>query len=149
MGPGDTRAMSIEVLRSCHAALIMDLFKAGRLNHSVAEKIDFRVVVRIKGRHGGTDILSDPFEFPIRVCYGCLQTGFAGPFAAFNFPERVPACDKLDDQPLPGQPLPRAHRPGHRPGAVLRAQRRPDEPAVPRRPRGHHPHSLGKRPLRL
>jgi hypothetical protein len=106
MGPGDTRAIEIEVLRSCHAAFILDLFKTGRLNHSVGERIDFRVSLRVKGRHGGTDILSDPFEFPIRVCYGCLQTGFAGPFAAFNFPERLPACDKLTTNPYQGHQCP-------------------------------------------
>jgi hypothetical protein len=61
LGPGDTRALGLEVIRNCHAALIKDLFKAGRLNASTAEKIDFRVVVRVKGRHGGTRILSDPF----------------------------------------------------------------------------------------
>ena len=104
--PGEVRAMGVEALRSCHAALIRDLFRAGRLNASIAEKVDFRVVVRIKGRHGGTDILSDPFEFPIRVCFGCLQTGFAGPFSAFNFPQPVPACDKLTSNPYQGNPCP-------------------------------------------
>jgi hypothetical protein len=106
MGPGDTRAIEIEVVRSCHAAFILDLFKSGRLNHSDAERVDFRVVVRAKGRHGGTSILSDPFEFPIRVCYGCLQTGFAGPFAAFNFPAKLPACDKLATNPYQGHQCP-------------------------------------------
>jgi hypothetical protein len=106
LGPGETRALSLEVIRNCHAALIKDLFMAGRLNSSTAEKIDFRAVVRIKGRHGGTRILSDPFEFPIRICYGCLQTGFAGPFSAFNFPEPVPACDKLTTNPYQGNPCP-------------------------------------------
>jgi hypothetical protein len=106
LGPGDTRALGVEVLRNCHAALIKDLFMSGRLNTSTAEKIDFRAVVRIKGRHGGTQILSDPFEFPIRVCYGCLQTGFAGPFSAFNFPQPVPSCDKLTSNPYQGNPCP-------------------------------------------
>jgi hypothetical protein len=106
LAPGDTRAMGVEVLRSCHAALIKGLFMAGRLNASTAENIDFRAIVRVKGRHGGTQILSDPFEFPIRVCYGCLQTGFAGPFSAFNFPEPVPACDKLTSNPYQGNPCP-------------------------------------------
>jgi hypothetical protein len=106
LAPGETRAIQIEVIRNCHAALILDLFRSGRLNSSTAEEIDFRVVVRVKGRHGGTRILSDPFEFPIRVCYGCLQTGMAGPFSAFNFPEPVPACEKLTTNPYQGNPCP-------------------------------------------
>ena len=60
---------------------------------------------RAKGRHGGTDIHSDPFEFPIRVCYGCLQTGFDGQYAAFSFalsPPKVIACDNLTENPYKG-----------------------------------------------
>jgi hypothetical protein len=106
LGPTETRALSLEVIRSCHAALFRDLFVAGRLNSSTAEKVDFRVVVRIKGRHGGTRILSDPFEFPIRICYGCLQTGFDGPYAAFNFPAKLPACEALPTNPYRGNPCP-------------------------------------------
>jgi hypothetical protein len=106
MGPGETRALGVEVVRSCHSAMIRGLFASGRLNSNTAEKIDFRVIVRIKGRHGGTRILSDPFEFPIRICYGCLQEGFQGPFSAFNFPQPVPACDKLTTNPYPGNPCP-------------------------------------------
>lgn len=100
--PDTTQSLSLEVMRSCHAALIRDLFKAGRLNSSTAERIDFRVSMRVKGDHGGERLLSDPFEFPVRVCYGCLQTGFDGAFAAFNFPQPVPACDRLTSNPYQG-----------------------------------------------
>ena len=75
----------------------------GRLNSAVQESVYFRVIVRIKGVHGGTEIFSDPFEFPVRVCYGCLQTGFSGPYSAFNFPE-TPACDALANNPFLGNP---------------------------------------------
>lgn len=100
--PDTSQVMSLEVIRSCHASLVRDLFKAGRLNSSIAERIDFRVSLRVKGDHGGKRLLSDPFEYPIRVCYGCLQTGFDGPFAAFNFPQPVPACDRLTSNPYQG-----------------------------------------------
>jgi hypothetical protein len=106
MGPGETRAISLEVIRSCHSALFRDLFAAGRLNSNTAEKVDFRVIVRVKGRHGGSRILSDPFEFPIRICYGCLQTGFDGPFATFNFPAKLPACEALPTNPYRGHHCP-------------------------------------------
>jgi hypothetical protein len=99
--PGETRAVSIEAVRSCHAAMFADLFRSGRLNPSVADSVYFRVVVRVKGRHGGSDIESDPFEYPLKVCYGCLQTGFTGQYAAFNFPE-VPACERLAENPFIG-----------------------------------------------
>jgi hypothetical protein len=99
--PGQQRVIKIEALRSCHAQLFRDLFAAGSLDSSIGASVTFRAVMRAKGRHGGTEILSDPFEFPIRVCYGCLQTGFTGAYAAFNFPE-VPACDRLVENPFPG-----------------------------------------------
>ncbi len=99
--PGTERAIRIEALRSCHSALIRDLFMRGALNPDVAESVYLRVVVRIKGRHGGTEILSAPFEFPIRVCYGCLQTGFGGTFSLFNFP-KTPNCNVLEENPYTG-----------------------------------------------
>ena len=101
LGPGETRAVTLDGVRSCHAALFADLFRSGRLNSSVADSVYFRLVVRIKARHGGTTIESDPFEYPLKVCYGCLQTGFTGQYAAFNFPE-VPSCDRLADNPFMG-----------------------------------------------
>jgi hypothetical protein len=103
LSPGDARAVHIEAIRSCHAGLFRALFQSGRLNASIAEIVQVRSIVRIKGRHGGTTILSDPFEFPIRICYGCLQTGFADQYAAFNFPN-VPACDRLARNPYQGNP---------------------------------------------
>ena len=99
--PGGTRTIRVEALRSCHTTLFRQLFASGRLNPSVADSTFFRVEVRAKGRHGGTQILSAAFEFPVRVCYGCLQTGYSGPYSVFNFPE-VPACDQLAENPFQG-----------------------------------------------
>jgi hypothetical protein len=107
INPGERRVIAISALRACHAAVIRDLFLAGKLDSSLAEKIKFKVVVRAHGHHGGTDIYSDPFEFPIRTCYGCLQTGFQGPYAEFSFalsPPKVLACDHLAENPYKGNP---------------------------------------------
>jgi hypothetical protein len=99
--PGASRAMRIEALRSCHASLFRDLFRQGALNPDVSESVYLRVVIRVKGKHGGTQILSSPFEFPIRVCYGCLQTGFGGTYSLFNFP-KTPSCSNLGMNPFTG-----------------------------------------------
>lgn len=101
LDPNTEGSIAVEALRSCHAGLFRELFRSGRLSSSLAEQIQFRVIVRAKARHGSGTILSDPFEFAVRVCYGCLQSGFLGPFSAFNFPE-VPACDRLSENPFPG-----------------------------------------------
>src|SRR5260370_28512889 len=42
------------------------------------------------GNQNGGLIVSDVFRFPIRMCIGCLQTGFTT-MAEFNFPG-VPLC---------------------------------------------------------
>ena len=131
--PGSQRAVRVEAVRTCHAALFQDLFKSGALNPAVGESVYFRVIVRIKGHHGGTEILSDPFEFPVRICYGCLQTGFSGPYSLFNFP-MTPPCAALADQPLHREPL-RA-RPGLRSHPLLRPRRQGRDPAVSRRAHG-------------
>jgi hypothetical protein len=99
--PGEQRAIRVEAVRACHAGLFRDLFKSGALNPSLGESVYFRAVVRIRGRHGGSEFSSDPFEFPIRICNGCLQTGFSGPYSAFNFP-KLPACSDLANNPFTG-----------------------------------------------
>jgi hypothetical protein len=99
--PGSQRAVRVEAVRACHAGLFRDLFRSGALNPSLGESVYFRAVVRIKGRHGGSNFMSDPFDFPIRVCYGCLQTGFSGPYSAFNFP-KTPLCSALANNPFTG-----------------------------------------------
>lgn len=133
LDPGAEASSIVEVIRPCHADLLRQLFQQGRLSPDMSERILFRAVVRAKGRHGGTEIVSDPFEFPIRVCYGCLQTGFADPeFVEFNFP-RVPPCSKLAANPYLGNLC----NPGQDRGPILCCARDPmgrdlECPAVPR-----------------
>ncbi len=102
--PGDEAPGQVEALRACHAAKIRELFDAGKLDPNIATDVRFRVLVSVKGKHGGTQITSDPFEFPIRVCYGCLQTGFGdAQFAPFNFQNgKVAPCKQLMTNPYQG-----------------------------------------------
>jgi hypothetical protein len=102
--PGQQAASIIEVMRPCHNNLIRKLMESSKLPSTLSERVLFQVVVRAKGRHGGTEIKSDPFTYPIRVCYGCLQTGIELPaYAAFNFP-KVPPCKNLKANPYKGNP---------------------------------------------
>jgi hypothetical protein len=103
--PGGKRAIRISAISACHAATIRDMFLKGQLNPALTEDIKFRSKVRAKGKHGSSDIYSDPFEFPIRVCYGCLQTGFQGAYAEFSFaisPPKVLACENMSENPYRG-----------------------------------------------
>lgn len=102
--PGAESATIVQALRPCHADLFRNLFKAPSvLSSSFSEHVRFRVILQAKGRHGSTRILSAPFEYPVRVCYGCLQTGFPGNFSSFDFPS-VPACSQVPEHSLFGNP---------------------------------------------
>jgi hypothetical protein len=102
--PGQQASAIVEGMRPCHGDLLRQLMQAGRISSSFSERVIFRLILRAKGRHGSTEIKSTPFEFPVRVCYGCLQTGYPdADYADFGFP-RVPACSKLAANPFLGNP---------------------------------------------
>jgi hypothetical protein len=103
--PAGKRAIRVAALSACHAAVIRTMFQTGQLNPSLTEEIKFRAKVRAKGKHGSSEIFSDPFEFPIRVCYGCLQTGFQGAYAEFSFSASAPkvlSCENMAENPYMG-----------------------------------------------
>jgi len=85
----------VQVLLPCHARLLRDMFAQKLLPDAPDAQVRFRVAVRAVGRHAGSTIKSEPFEFSIRVCKGCLQRGFTGPYAAFDYPNGVPVCSDL------------------------------------------------------
>jgi hypothetical protein len=103
--PKEQAAAIVEAMRPCHGDLLRQLMQQGKISSSFSERVIFRLIVRAKGRHGSTEIKSDPFEFPVRVCYGCLQTGYSmAQYADFGFP-KVPACNKLvGENPFRGNP---------------------------------------------
>jgi len=103
--PGEQASALVEAIRPCHYDLLHQMMAQGQLPPSFSERVIFRLIIRAVGRHGSTEIKSDPFEFPVRVCYGCLQTGYnTAAYADFNFP-KVPACSRLaEPNPFPGNP---------------------------------------------
>lgn len=104
LDPADNAADSVQIIRPCHSRLFRALFEQGRLPSNLAEDISFRAIVKAKGRHGSNTIESDPFEFPVRICFGCLQTGYPDPrFADFGFPQ-IPPCASLGQNPYQGNP---------------------------------------------
>jgi hypothetical protein len=91
----------VEVMRPCHAAVIRDLFKSGKLSANPENDVVFNAVIRARGTHGGKTIHSDYFQFPIQVCYGCLQRGIVVGGQNYDFP-RVPPCATLISHPYTG-----------------------------------------------
>jgi hypothetical protein len=102
--PGEEAASLMEAFRPCHGDLLRKLFQQGKISSTLSERVIFRLLVRAKGRHGSTEIRSESFEYPVRVCYGCLQTGYADPaYVDFAFP-KVPPCARLQENPYRGNP---------------------------------------------
>lgn len=137
LDPTGEGSVKLEAIRPCHSKLFRGLFERGQLDPNLNEIVRFRVIVRAKGKHGGVGILSDPFEFPVRICYGCLQTGFPdAEFAQFNFPN-TPNCAKLFINPYAGNPC----NPAQDRGPILCCARdgRKDALECPGLPRGPKP----------
>lgn len=100
LAPGATVSEMVEIIRPCNAA---PLFQSLQADQSMSS-ITVTATVRATGHLGSSDIESPPFAFPVRVCYGCLQSGYSDPTAAqFDFPA-VPMCSDLTTNPYTGDP---------------------------------------------
>lgn len=94
---------AVQVFLPCHSAALLNLFNSGALPKDFATHVRFKVTIRAVGKHAGSTLKSDPFEYIVRVCKGCLQTGYAPMFAPFDYPG-VPACTALTVNPYNGNP---------------------------------------------
>jgi len=129
ISPSTVSALQTMVLLPCHTAQIRQMFLSGQLPSGHDVSVIFRVVVRAEGEHGSSSIESGPFAFPIRVCYGCLQTGFSGAeFQAFNFPT-PPSCDQVDSNPFRGNRCNPAQDMGPILCCIKDRSKNPDDPA--------------------
>ncbi len=104
--PGREAAIVVQTIKPCHVPVLRAMFRASKPaglspdNKGTPEI--FTAVVRVRGILGGTEIESEAFEFPIRVCLGCLQTGFNLPgYEDFDFPI-LADCRYLVENPYPG-----------------------------------------------
>jgi hypothetical protein len=89
--PGASQAMIAQVISPCQAEVLHDLFASGQLPPDLSQQVIFTVEMRAVGAVGsGSQVESDAFRLSVRVCIGCLQTGFSD-LAQFNWPAR-PAC---------------------------------------------------------
>ena len=88
--PGATIGLTAQVILPCHAKVIHDLFASGALPSDFGQQVLFTIEMRVFGTVSGSDIDSDAFRLSVRMCVGCLQTGFPD-IAPFNFPAR-PSC---------------------------------------------------------
>jgi hypothetical protein len=101
MLPDGELGSAVQIFLPCHSAALLAMFKSGALPGDLNAEIRFKAVVRATGKHGASIIKSDPFEYPVRVCKGCLQVGYADDFTLFSYPA-VPACTGIKTNPYRG-----------------------------------------------
>jgi hypothetical protein len=102
--PGEREVFSVEGIRSCQTLHLRQLFQSGKLSPGFADQVIVKVILQMKGRRDDAPIISAPFEFPVRVCYGCLQTGYPDPaYKPYEFP-KVPPCESVPNNPYRGNP---------------------------------------------
>jgi hypothetical protein len=94
--PGGFLGEVVEIIRSCNAA---PLYEYLQLQPSTA--LTVTATIRAKGHLGSANISSPPFTFPVRACYGCLETGYSDP--TLDFPA-VAKCSDLPANPYTGDP---------------------------------------------
>jgi hypothetical protein len=106
IAPGSTAVVKTEAMRPCHARVLREHFLAGSIGFdaSIAARVVLTATVHMRGRYAGAPVHSGDFRFPIRVCLGCLQTGYGEPeLASFSYPARPP-CGELAGNPHRGNP---------------------------------------------
>jgi hypothetical protein len=128
LAPGEDVASIVNVMLECHSVALRALFPAGQQDRQFL----FSVSVRAKGRHGNDTIRSEPFEYPVNVCFGCLQKGFGAGLEDLDFPA-LANCDNLAANPYIGNPCNIAQDSG--PVLCCARQGNPNDVECPGRPR--------------
>jgi hypothetical protein len=90
--PGDEAPSAVQVLLPCHSIALRTLLKSGKL----PSEVPIKVAVRALGKYAAGTVKSDPFEYVIRVCVGCLQRSFPG----YEYPA-IPACTSFKAGVIP------------------------------------------------
>lgn len=88
LAPGGATGASLNIITAAHAQCLQS--QVPPQNVIVTAKIV------AKGRHGGTDIRSAEFTYPVEVCIGCLQTAYETPdLVPYRYPAALPMCSSL------------------------------------------------------
>jgi hypothetical protein len=93
----DTRSFSFRLTPGSSTGAALDALTA---NHAVCLRnavlpVVVTASIRAKGRHGGTTVESAPLVYPITVCAGCEQQGYAAPdVLTYTYPN-YPFCAAL------------------------------------------------------
>jgi hypothetical protein len=96
LAPKATAGFAVEAITPSHSHCLLPVV--------TPEPVVVTATIWAKGVHRGGDVASDPFTFPITVCAGCLQRGYADPaFTPYAYPADIPSCSSLvGANPYPG-----------------------------------------------
>ena len=86
--PGGATGASLNVITAAHAQCLQ--------SQVPPQHVTVTAKIKAKGRHGGTDIESAPFLYPIDVCIGCLQTNYTvANLVPYRYPANMPMCSSF------------------------------------------------------
>lgn len=91
--PDQTNAIVVQAFLPCHTRRLRELIAASAFPADGSQPVFFTLDLRAVASHNGDTVQSDPFQFQVTVCAGCLQSMFP----------LTPACiDAPKPNPLPG-----------------------------------------------
>jgi hypothetical protein len=93
--PGGTLAVRAEGFRICHAQRMRTLIASGLIPSGLTQPVYFSLILTAVADRSGSQLRSDPFEFQVQVCAGCLQA---------TYPEISACADTPKPNPSPGNP---------------------------------------------
>jgi hypothetical protein len=93
--PGGTLAVTAEGFRTCHAQRLRTLIALGMIPADLSQPVYFSLVLTAIADRSGSRLVSDPFEFQVQVCAGCLQD---------TYPQIAACADTPKPNPSPGNP---------------------------------------------
>ena len=98
LAPRTTAGVSLNAITPSHANCL--------LPYVTTAPLLVTATISAKGRHGGTNIVSPPFVYSVKVCAGCLQQGYSDPaLQPYQYPATPPLCSALTGvNPYTGDP---------------------------------------------
>lgn len=71
--PLASTSVAVQGFQECHATRIRQLIMAGVIPADLSQPVYFTLDLTAVADRSGSQLLSDVFPFPVRVCAGCLQ----------------------------------------------------------------------------
>ena len=101
--PNQTQALAVRGFLPCHARRLRELIAQMAIPADNSQPVFFTLDLKAVASHNGDSVESDPFQFQVSVCAGCLQSMFPLTPACIDAPKPNPRpgnlCNIAQDGP--------------------------------------------------